>query len=136
MAMGVRAPARQAPQQGVPFDFEGFDFSDFESGPAAQQRQARSGAPGGTGGGFRDIFSGIFNQQGGRQAAARPAAGHAISNTQSTWISGPPFAAAPRGCRFCGRRPAPPATAKRHPACRYSARSAMAQATSRRWAAG
>src|SRR5436853_2588285 len=44
--------------QGVPFDFSGFDFSDF-SGAGN-----RAG-----GGGFRDIFSNMFS--GGRPAAAR-----------------------------------------------------------------
>src|ERR1043166_3427848 len=38
--------------QGVPFDFGGFDYSEA--------------APGGGGGGFRDIFSGIFGGGGGR----------------------------------------------------------------------
>src|SRR5436853_7141890 len=40
---------------GVPFDFSGFDFSDFASG---QSRAAGSGASGGASS-FRDIFSGI-----------------------------------------------------------------------------
>jgi molecular chaperone DnaJ len=39
--------------QGVPFDFSGFDFNDMFEG-ARGQRNA------GSGGGFRDIFSGIF----------------------------------------------------------------------------
>jgi molecular chaperone DnaJ len=43
--------------QGVPFDFSGFDFSDLMD---QQGRGRRSGG----GGGFRDIFSGIFG--GGR----------------------------------------------------------------------
>src|SRR5512142_1423251 len=43
--------------QGVPFDFSGFDFSDFAEG----------GARGGSGG-FADIFSGIFGA-GGRGGA-------------------------------------------------------------------
>jgi len=46
--------------QGVPFDFGGFDFSDLADNAS---RGRRSGG----GGGFRDIFSGIF---GGRGAAA------------------------------------------------------------------
>jgi molecular chaperone DnaJ len=46
--------------QGVPFDFGGFDFSDL-------YENAGRGARSGSGGGFRDIFSGIF---GGRGAAA------------------------------------------------------------------
>jgi molecular chaperone DnaJ len=47
--------------QGVPFDFGGFDFSDLGDSVG---RGRRSGG----GGGFRDIFSGIFG--GGRGAAA------------------------------------------------------------------
>src|SRR2546423_5027410 len=47
--------------QGVPFDFGGFDFSDFAGG----------GARGG-GGSFRDIFSGMF---GGRGGGAQPEEG-------------------------------------------------------------
>ncbi len=43
--------------QGVPFDFGGFDFSDFASG---------AGSSGGrSSGGFRDIFSNIFGGRGG-----------------------------------------------------------------------
>ncbi|MGE0406145.1 MAG: molecular chaperone DnaJ [Candidatus Korobacteraceae bacterium] len=48
---------------GVPFDFSGFDFSDFGGGG---QRT------GGTGG-FRDIFSSIFGGAGGRGAVAHEA---------------------------------------------------------------
>src|SRR6187402_3848794 len=46
--------ARGGAQPGVPFDFDGFDFS--EDAGAAQN------AAGGGWGGFRDIFSGIFSQ--------------------------------------------------------------------------
>src|SRR5881275_2490938 len=49
----------QGGQQEVPFDFSGFDFSDFAEGGA------RSG---GGAGGFRDIFSGIFGGGAGRGA--------------------------------------------------------------------
>ena len=55
---GAYTRSSGAGDQGIPFDFSGFDFSDFTSGAGA----GRSG-----GGGFRDIFSGIFS--GGR---ARP----------------------------------------------------------------
>jgi molecular chaperone DnaJ len=41
--------------QGTPFDFGGFDFSDY---PSAASQQSSSGGFGG----FRDIFSGLFNQ--------------------------------------------------------------------------
>jgi molecular chaperone DnaJ len=53
--------------QEVPFDFGGFDFSDFQGGRAEQQ------PGGGFGGSFKDIFSGMFN--GGKQAARGPQPG-------------------------------------------------------------
>jgi len=61
-------PGGGAGGQGVPFDFGGFDFSDLADSAG---RGRRSGG----GGGFRDIFSGIFG--GGRGAAteAGPEAG-------------------------------------------------------------
>jgi len=51
-------------EQGVPFDFGGFDFSDFANQQQAGKGRQEAGGPGW--GGFRDIFSGIFNQ-GGRE---------------------------------------------------------------------
>lgn len=56
--------AGQAGQGGVPFDFGGFDFSDFANQAGTSGRQ-QAGTGSGWGG-FRDIFSGIFNQ-GGRE---------------------------------------------------------------------
>ena len=53
---GFPGQGRGGQAQGVPFDFGGFDFSDFSGG----------GAQPGGGGGFRDIFSSIFG--GGRGA--------------------------------------------------------------------
>jgi len=50
--------------QEVPFDFSGFDFSDFQGGGKQEQ-------PAGSSGGFRDIFSQMFS--GGRNAASRGA---------------------------------------------------------------
>ena len=50
--------------QEVPFDFGGFDFSDFADQGASGGRRA-----GAAGGGFRDIFSSIF--RGGREEVAR-----------------------------------------------------------------
>jgi molecular chaperone DnaJ len=55
-------------QQGVPFDFSGFDFSDMgNAGPETRR----------TGGGFRDIFSNIFGGGGGfgRAEAQEPEPG-------------------------------------------------------------
>jgi molecular chaperone DnaJ len=55
--------------QEVPFDFGGFDFSDFQGGP---QGRAQQQSGGGFGGSFKDIFSGMFNGgKGGGQSAAR-----------------------------------------------------------------
>jgi molecular chaperone DnaJ len=46
--------------QGVPFDFGGFDFNDFANQQGAGQQQPGGGQGWG---GFRDIFSGIFNRE-------------------------------------------------------------------------
>ena len=126
---GYGAPRgrRAGPQQGVPFDFEGFDFSNFEGASAgiAQPNRARpevAGAASAT----SSRASSISPAASSRSAALSPAR---TSNTPSTWTSGPRFAAAPHGCRFSVRRLAPPATAKPHPARPCSARSAMAPAT-------
>ncbi|MGA2371977.1 MAG: DnaJ C-terminal domain-containing protein [Candidatus Korobacteraceae bacterium] len=55
--------------QEVPFDFSGFDFNDFSEGAGAAGRRA------GTGGGFRDILSGIFGGAGRGETMERPEAG-------------------------------------------------------------
>ena len=62
---GFPGGAPQGGGQGVPFDFGGFDFSDFVSN--AGRGQQRSSASSGGGSSFRDIFSGIF---GGSRGAA------------------------------------------------------------------
>lgn len=59
---GGAAQAGRGGAQEVPFDFGGFDFSDFAAGGARQES-------GKAGGGFRDIFSQMFS--GGRNAAPR-----------------------------------------------------------------
>src|SRR5437868_8602580 len=51
---------RGAGAQGVPFDFGGFDFSDFATGEPGP----RGGRGAGGGGGFRDIFSSMFGGRG------------------------------------------------------------------------
>jgi molecular chaperone DnaJ len=63
---GPRPGGRGA--QEVPFDFGGFDFSDFQAGTRSRGGTQESGG-GGFGGSFRDIFGGIFS--GGHKAAAR-----------------------------------------------------------------
>jgi molecular chaperone DnaJ len=56
-------------EQEVPFDFGGFDFSDFQAGAGKQQEQG-----GGFGGSFRDIFSGMFTG-GGQKVSREPQPG-------------------------------------------------------------
>lgn len=68
-------------QQGVPFDFEGFDFSNFEGGSASQRASASTGPASSGWGGFRDIFSGIFNQGGAKPAQAGPQPGTDLEYT-------------------------------------------------------
>jgi molecular chaperone DnaJ len=56
-------------QGGVHFDFGGFDFSDlFEGGRGRKQSS-------GGGGGFRDVFSGMFGGRGGAAASEGPEPG-------------------------------------------------------------
>jgi molecular chaperone DnaJ len=57
-------PSSGGPTQGVPVDFEGFDFSDMFGGSGSAQQQSSRG------GSFRDIFSGIFG--GGRGGGMEP----------------------------------------------------------------
>src|SRR5277367_3371093 len=54
-AHGGRAQTGGRAGQGVPFDFGGFDFSDFQGGREEQQ------SGGGFSGSFKDILSGMFN---------------------------------------------------------------------------
>ncbi|MGA1983861.1 MAG: J domain-containing protein [Acidobacteriaceae bacterium] len=58
--------------QEVPFDFGGFDFSDFQSGGSGRGG-AQQPEGGGFGGSFKDIFGGIFS--GGRNKARGPRPG-------------------------------------------------------------
>lgn len=60
--------------QEVPFDFGGFDFTDFQQQPGGGSAKQNEGA--GFGGSFKDIFSGMFNGGGGGKTAQRgPQAG-------------------------------------------------------------
>ena len=56
--------------QEVPFDFGGFDFSDFADQGASGGRRTSAGT-----GGFRDIFSNIFGGGGRTEAARHPEPG-------------------------------------------------------------
>jgi molecular chaperone DnaJ len=62
---GGRARAGGGAQE-VPFDFGGFDFSDFQGGARGGQQESS----GGFGGSFKDIFSGMFTG-GGQKAQQR-----------------------------------------------------------------
>jgi molecular chaperone DnaJ len=64
---GGRGPAQGRGAQEVPFDFGGFDFSDFAGASSQGGRTTRQQSSGG--GNFRDIFGGMFN---GGAGAARP----------------------------------------------------------------
>ncbi|HEV2710811.1 MAG TPA: DnaJ C-terminal domain-containing protein [Edaphobacter sp.] len=55
--------------QEVPFDFGGFDFSDFQAGARGGQQESS----GGFGGSFKDIFGGMFS--GGQKAQRGPQPG-------------------------------------------------------------
>jgi molecular chaperone DnaJ len=55
--------------QEVPFDFGGFDFSDFQAGDRGGQQESG----GGFGGSFKDIFGGMFS--GGQKAQRGPQPG-------------------------------------------------------------
>ncbi|MCU1320255.1 MAG: chaperone DnaJ domain protein, partial [Edaphobacter sp.] len=66
---GTRAGGRGG--QEVPFDFSGFDFSDFAGGAGGRQQQQEESE--GFGGSFRDIFSGMFS--GGQRASRGPQPG-------------------------------------------------------------
>jgi molecular chaperone DnaJ len=65
----AEAYARQQGSGGrPPVDFDGFDFSGFQSGPG-QHANAQAGAGSSSWGSFKDIFSGIFS---GQQQPQRP----------------------------------------------------------------
>src|SRR6201996_9042412 len=59
-AGGTPGSSRSGSGQGVPFDFGGFDFSDYATGSTGPQTPG--GSPGSGWGGFRDIFSSVFSQ--------------------------------------------------------------------------
>jgi molecular chaperone DnaJ len=60
--------------QGVPFDFGGFDFSDFEQAQGGRRGTQQATGSGAGSGRFRDIFSGMFSgsDRGQQQRSAEP----------------------------------------------------------------
>jgi molecular chaperone DnaJ len=69
------AGAGRTTTQEVPFDFSGFDFSDFASSAGSGSPQGAPQPGSSSWGGFKDIFSGIFNQGGGAKTAQGPQPG-------------------------------------------------------------
>lgn len=69
--------------QEVPFDFGGFDFSDFASGGSPGNAQTA----GGSWGGFRDIFSGMFSQGGRQQHGPEPGTDLEYQVTVDFWTA-------------------------------------------------
>lgn len=67
---GASRGARGAQPGEVPFDFSGFDFSDFAGGAQTRGAGAKEQG-GGFGGSFKDVFSGMFS--GGQRGAGRGA---------------------------------------------------------------
>ena len=74
---GRAAGTRGGGAQEVPFDFSGFDFSGFQGGGRGAQQESAGGGFGG----FRDIFSGMFN--GGKQGHRGAQAGTDLEYTVS-----------------------------------------------------
>jgi molecular chaperone DnaJ len=79
--------------QEVPFDFGGFDFSDFadqqrRGGSTASSAASAGSGPGSAGwGGFRDIFSGMFSQGGKSQPGPQPGADLEYHMTVDFWAA-------------------------------------------------
>ena len=69
---GPGGGGRSGQQPGVPFDFGGFDFSDFESAPGGRRRSAGPATGGAGGAGWRDIFSGMFSGAARQQQPPEP----------------------------------------------------------------
>ncbi len=67
------------------FDFSGFDFSNFDNVDTEAEKR------GGFSGGFRDIFSQLFNRSALEKRKERARKREATSNTKCTWGSGTPF---------------------------------------------
>ena len=113
---GYGSGARAVPSRGqeVPFDFEGFDFSNFEGGPGAAA--GRTSGRRRLGRLSRHLLRHVQPGEASSRSAARSPG--RISNTRSMSISGRRFAAARRGCRSSGRKFAPPAKARLRPAAR------------------
>jgi molecular chaperone DnaJ len=67
---GFRGGRASGSAQDVPFDFSGFDFSDFT--PEGRRTQSSQGSGGGFGSSFRDIFGGMFNREGRQPRGPQP----------------------------------------------------------------
>src|SRR5579885_2330175 len=72
---GTPGSTQAGGNQGAHFDFGGFDFSDLFEGGNPRGGARRTGATNAGGGGFRDIFSGIFGGGHGAQPHTGPEPG-------------------------------------------------------------
>jgi molecular chaperone DnaJ len=83
-AGGAPGSSRASGGQGVPFDFSGFDFSDYapnNTGPPP------GGATGSGWGGFRDIFSSVFSQGNRPQQGPQPGSDLEYQITVDFWTA-------------------------------------------------
>jgi len=78
-----QAYARARGGQEVPFDFGGFDFSDFAGASTQGGRSTRQQQGGG--GGFRDIFGSMFNGGAQRQQGPQPGTDLEYQVTADFW---------------------------------------------------
>ena len=114
-------------------NFDGFDFSDYVHGPG-RRASTGSGAGGGGMGGFRDIFSNLFNRGEGAPAGAGEGRRSRIL-AEYRLLAGHPRGRR-RGSISRVMTPAQPATEAVRPAARPSlARNAMGPARFPRWPA-
>ncbi len=68
---GYRPDGRGGHSGGVPFDFSGFDFSNYQ-GASGRRGAPAAGTPGNASSGWRDIFSGMFSGGGARPQESEP----------------------------------------------------------------
>jgi molecular chaperone DnaJ len=84
----AEAYARQGAGGRSPVDFDGFDFSGFQSGPG-RPAASQAGAGSSSWGNFKDIFSGIFSgaQQSQRSRAPQPGSDLEYQATVDFWTA-------------------------------------------------
>jgi molecular chaperone DnaJ len=81
---GFSGAAGRGGAQEVPFDFGGFDFSEFQSGGRVRGRSQEGS---GFGANFRDIFGGIFSGAGRKAAGPQPGTDLEYQVTVDFWTA-------------------------------------------------